>query len=163
MCSFTCLLLAAALATAAYACNDEPTTTITATATPTATSVSQCNVSGGAQCCQSTATVSLPHAPRAVSFCIFAHTHPLFLLGGICSRRGGTRARRRGSAGSRAAHRHRLQPARRWPSLHFRPCLLQRERYRELRYPLQREGGSETDLALLQGDLISIGCVNLVL
>ncbi|EPT04789.1 hypothetical protein FOMPIDRAFT_1095680, partial [Fomitopsis schrenkii] len=31
---------------------------ITDTAVPTATTVSQCNVSGGAQCCESTTTVS---------------------------------------------------------------------------------------------------------
>ncbi|KZT70587.1 fungal hydrophobin [Daedalea quercina L-15889] len=55
MFSFTRLLVAAALATAAFA-GEEPTTTVTVTATPTATSVSQCNVSGGAQCCQTTTT-----------------------------------------------------------------------------------------------------------
>ncbi|KAH9829913.1 fungal hydrophobin [Rhodofomes roseus] len=54
MFSFTRLLIAVALATAALA--GEPTTTVTVTATPTATSVSQCNVSGSAQCCQTTTT-----------------------------------------------------------------------------------------------------------
>ncbi|KAH9913622.1 uncharacterized protein B0H18DRAFT_955811 [Fomitopsis serialis] len=55
MFSFTRLLAAASLATAAFAW-EEPTTTVTVTATPTATSVSQCNVAGGAQCCQTTTT-----------------------------------------------------------------------------------------------------------
>ena len=57
MVSFVRILVAMIVATAAHAW-DTPTTTVTVTASPTATTVNQCNASSGAQCCDTTRTIS---------------------------------------------------------------------------------------------------------